>query len=129
MARRAAIVDEAPVALGRGGGVAADAEAPGTIRRLGRRASDRPPGEPRRVGYLYLVPALLIFGAFTLVPLLHAVWLSLFEWDGITAGKWVGLANYGDVLSDPVQREAFAHALVLIVFYAVIPVLIGLLIA
>jgi raffinose/stachyose/melibiose transport system permease protein len=129
MARRPAIVDEAPVALGRGGGIAADAEAPGTIRRLGRRASDRPPGEPRRVGYLYLVPALLIFGAFTLVPLLHAVWLSLFEWDGITAGKWVGLANYGDVLSDPDQRTAFTHALVLLIFYAIIPVAIGLLIA
>jgi raffinose/stachyose/melibiose transport system permease protein len=129
MAARPPAAAETPVALGRGGGLPADAAEP-VRRRLGRRrVSDRPPGEPRRVGYLYLVPALLIFGAFTLVPLLHSVWLSLFEWDGITAGRWVGLANYGDVLSDPVQREAFAHALVLIVFYAVIPVLIGLLIA
>ncbi|MES1193547.1 MAG: sugar ABC transporter permease [Solirubrobacterales bacterium] len=127
MARRPAIVDETPVALGRGGGIAADAEGP--ARPLGRRASDRPPGEPRRVGYLYLIPALLIFGGFTLVPLLHAVWLSFFKWDGITAGKWVGLANYGDVLSDPDQRTAFVHALWLVVFYAVIPVVIGLLLA
>jgi raffinose/stachyose/melibiose transport system permease protein len=105
------------------------AEAPGTTRRLGRRAPDRPPGEPRRVGYLYLLPAALIFGAFTLAPLLHAVWLSFFEWDGLTAGRWVGLANYGDVFSDPVQRKAFGHALLLIVFYALLPTAIGLLLA
>jgi raffinose/stachyose/melibiose transport system permease protein len=96
---------------------------------MARRVTDRPPGEPRRIGYLYLVPALLIFGAFTLAPLVHAVWLSFFEWDGLTAGTWVGLGNYGDVLSDPVQRTAFTHALVLVIFYAVIPVLIGLVIA
>lgn len=130
MARRPAIVEEAPVALGRGGGVPADAEEPGRGRALlGRRASDRPPGEPRRVGYLYLVPALLVFGAFTLAPLLHAVWLSFFEWDGVTAGKWIGLGNYGDLVSDPAQRKAFGHALLLIVFYALLPTAIGLLLA
>lgn len=93
------------------------------------RGGDRPPGEPRRVGYLYLVPAILIVGTFTLAPLLHAVWLSFYEWDGVTVGKWVGLDNYADLLGDEAQRKAFGHALVLVVFYSVIPVLIGLLIA
>lgn len=128
MARPAATADT-PVALGRGGGVPADVPEPARRARFGGRASDRPPGEPRRVAYVYLLPAALIFGTFTLAPLVHSVWLSLFSWDGITAGRWVGLHNYGDVLSDPVQREAFGHALVLLVFYAVIPALIGLLIA
>jgi raffinose/stachyose/melibiose transport system permease protein len=88
-----------------------------------------PPGEPRRIGYLYLAPGLLVFGAFVLVPLGHSFWLSLFEWDGITAGTWVGLDNYGDVVSDPALRRAFWHALVLIGFYALLPVAIGLLLA
>ena len=95
----------------------------------GTRPEARPPGEPRGVGYLYLLPAAVVFGAFVLVPLGHAFWLSLFEWDGITAGTWVGLDNYGDVVSDPALRSAFAHALVLIVFYALLPVAIGLLLA
>jgi raffinose/stachyose/melibiose transport system permease protein len=88
-----------------------------------------PPGEPRRIGYLYLAPGLLVFGAFVLVPLGHAFWLSLFEWDGVTAGTWIGLDNYGDVVSDPALRRAFWHALVLIGFYALLPVAIGLLLA
>lgn len=90
---------------------------------------DRSPGEPRRIGYLYLLPAFLLFGAFVLFPLGHSLWLSLFAWDGVTAGRWVGLDNYSDVLSDGELRSSFVHALVLIVFYAVLPVLIGLLLA
>jgi raffinose/stachyose/melibiose transport system permease protein len=91
--------------------------------------STAPPGEPRRAGYLYLAPALAAFVAFVLAPLGHAVWLSLFEWDGVTLGVWVGLENYADVVTDPALRRAFAHALVLIVFYALLPVSIGLLLA
>jgi raffinose/stachyose/melibiose transport system permease protein len=87
------------------------------------------PGEPRRVGYLYLLPAFVVFVAFVLLPLGHAGWLSLWEWDGVTPGTWAGLGNYGDVVSDPALRRAFAHGLVLIAFYALLPVAIGLLLA
>jgi raffinose/stachyose/melibiose transport system permease protein len=107
--------------------------APGETReRLppgGTRADARPPGEPRRVGYLYLAPAFLVFAGFVLAPLAHAAWLSLFEWDGLTPGTWAGLHNYGDVVSDPALRRAFGHALVLVVFYALLPVAIGLVLA
>lgn len=91
--------------------------------------SSGPPGEPRRVGYLYLLPAALVYGAFLLYPLLRAVHLSFFQWDGITLGQWVGLDNYRDVVADAGLRAAFGHALVLVVFYAVLPLLIGLVLA
>src|SRR5512132_1517336 len=87
------------------------------------------PGEPRRVGYLYLAPAFAVCALFVLVPLAHAFWLSLFAWDGITPGTWVGLRTYGDAVSAPALRTAFAHALVLILFYALLPVAIGLVLA
>lgn len=98
---------------------------------LGLRAPAQhgPPGEPRRVGYLYVAPALLVFGAFVLFPLLHAFWLSLYEWDGLTVGTWVGLGNYADVLTDPELRAPFWHALVLIVFFSLVPVVLGMLLA
>lgn len=88
-----------------------------------------PPGEPRRVGYLYLLPAFAFYAAFVLAPLLHALWLSLWEWDGLTVGRWVALGNYGQVLTDPALRHAFLHAAVLIVFYSLLPCAIGLLLA
>jgi raffinose/stachyose/melibiose transport system permease protein len=88
-----------------------------------------PPGEPRRVGYLYLLPALVVFALFVLVPLGHSAWLSLFEWDGVTPGTWVGLDNYEAVASDGELRAAFLHAFVLIAFYALLPIVIGLVLA
>jgi raffinose/stachyose/melibiose transport system permease protein len=91
--------------------------------------TERPPGEPRLVGYLYLLPAFAVFAAFVLAPLAHAAYLSLFHWDGLTVGTWAGLSNYGDVIGDPALRSAFAHGVILIVFYAVLPLLIGLLLA
>lgn len=95
--------------------------------RRGRR--DRLPGEPRAIGYLYVGPAFVIFAAFTLVPLLHAVNLSFFDWDGLTPGTWVGLRNYGDFFTDPVIRSSYLHTLVLIVFFSFLPISIGLLLA
>jgi raffinose/stachyose/melibiose transport system permease protein len=89
----------------------------------------RPPGEPRRVAYLYLLPGLALFGAFVLVPLVHAAWISLFAWDGVTPGEWVGLDNYEAVVGEAALRRAFLHAAVLLVFYAALPVAIGLLLA
>ena len=88
-----------------------------------------PPGEPRRVAWLYLLPALLVYGAFALYPLLRAGWISLYDWDGLSVGSWAGLSNYTEVLTDERLRAALLHALVLMVFYAVLPLLIGLVLA
>jgi raffinose/stachyose/melibiose transport system permease protein len=76
-----------------------------------------------------VLPGLAVFAAFVLVPLIHSGWISLFDWDGITAGEWVALENYRAVFTDPDLRGAFVHTLVLLVFYAVFPVIIGLLLA
>ena len=60
----------------------------GTTRPAG------PPGEPRRIGYLYVLPGFLVYAVFALYPLLKAVYLSLYDWDGLTLGTWAGLGNY-----------------------------------
>lgn len=88
-----------------------------------------PPGEPRRIGYLFVLPAFLVYAAFALYPLLKAVYLSLWNWDGLSLATWAGLGNYAEVLSDERLRAAFGHALVLIVFYAVLPLVVGLALA
>jgi raffinose/stachyose/melibiose transport system permease protein len=64
-----------------------------------------------------------------LYPLARAGWISLLEWDGVTRGTWVGLDNYASLAQDADLRSAFGHAAVLLVFYAALPVAIGLLLA
>ncbi|MDA0183467.1 sugar ABC transporter permease [Solirubrobacter phytolaccae] len=92
---------------------------------------ERPPGEPRLVGYLYVLPAFAVFAVFVLVPLVHAAWISLWDWNGLpnSPATWAGIGNYTDVFTDEQLRSAFVHALILLVFYAVLPILIGLLLA
>lgn len=86
-------------------------------------------GEPRRVGYLYILPALLVYGLFLLFPLLHTGWLSLFDWDGLSVGRWTGLDNYRRVFTEQGAGAAFAHVAVLLMFFAVLPVTVGLVLA
>jgi raffinose/stachyose/melibiose transport system permease protein len=99
------------------------------LRLAGAGPGDRPPGEPRLVGYLYLLPAFAVFFCFVLLPLAHAAYLSLWNWDGLTVATWAGVSNYTDVFRDEELRSAFTHALVLLLFYAVLPVAIGLMLA
>jgi raffinose/stachyose/melibiose transport system permease protein len=97
-----------------------------TTARDRARARRRAPGEPRNVAWLYILPGLLFYGLFTLAPLVHTVELSFFDWDGLTVGHYIGLANYREALSDPLVRASFKHSAELIVFYALLPVALGL---
>ena len=76
--------------------------------------------------YLYLLPAFLFFVPFVLVPFVHTVGLSFYEWDGLTRAAFVGLDNYREAFGSRLVRSAFGHALVLIFFFGVLPVLLAL---
>ena len=85
-----------------------------------------PPGEPRRIGYLYLLPALAFYALFVLAPLGHTIYLSFFAWDGLLPKTWVGIDNYKEIWQTPELRDSFEHSLILIGFYAVIPTCLAL---
>jgi len=110
--------------------VEVEASRPGSDSSRGgaprRRATGRAPGEPRNVAWLYVLPGLLFFLLFTFAPLLHAAWLSLYNWDGITVGKYVGFANYTKAFDDPNVRVAYQHAAQLVIWYSLLPVVLGL---
>ena len=102
------------------------------LRQLSSLAAGRvgrSPGEPRRVGLLYVLPAAALFAVFVIFPFVNSIYLSLFTWDGIGPKTWVGLANYRQLFADPTVRQAFAHAAVLVIFFAVIPLAVGLFVA
>ncbi len=120
--REAVVPSPNPGAGGGARGVAAP-------ERYGVSRRRRSKGKQQRIAYLYLLPALTIYTLFLLVPLAHSAWISLYRWDGLSPGKWVGLQNYADAFTNPVLRQSFVHSLVLILFYAVIPVAVGLLLA
>jgi raffinose/stachyose/melibiose transport system permease protein len=103
-------------------------EKPGAPRRrfLRRPPRDSAPGDARNIGWLYVLPGLAFYVLFTLAPLVHTVYYSLFTWDGLTGKVYTGLSNYTDAIVDHQLIWSFVHSGILILFYAVIPVVLGL---
>ena len=51
---------------------------------------------------LLLLPGLLVFGIFTIYPILKLFIMSFFEWDfgSMLSHRFIGLENYKEVLGD-----------------------------
>ena len=82
-----------------------------------------------RPAYLFLLPALLLYAAFVVVPILQVVAYSFFSWDNGIAQKFVGLANYTRLGSDSVFWAALSHNAIWVVLTLAFPLLAGLLLA
>ncbi|PYY35608.1 carbohydrate ABC transporter permease [Curtobacterium sp. MCPF17_046] len=78
---------------------------------------------------LYVAPALAFFVVFVVVPIVQSVRISFYDWDGISVATPAGLSNYAAVFADADLRQALGHSVVLLFFYAALPVLVGLLLA
>ena len=79
--------------------------------------------------YVWISPALLVFGVFTLLPLAAGVALSLVGWDGIHAARWQGLANYVQVLQDQTFWQALGHNVIYAVGTVVGKIVLALVLA
>lgn len=85
---------------------------------------------PRKVTpYLFVLPALLIYGTFLLAPVGQTFIMSLWKWDGISAEyDWVGFSNYASVISSERVWSAISHNAIWVVL-AAFPIIIGLALA
>jgi len=98
---------------------------PATGRRV--RRARRPRGA--WLGWLFALPAVVMYATFVLRPLLLTVQYSLYDWNGIGASTWVGLDNYRRLFTDSELFASILHAFELILFFSLIPVLLGLFVA
>lgn len=80
----------------------------------------------RWAGLAFVALPLLFYGGVVLLPLVRSFQFSFYDWDGVSQATWVGLANYVEFLTDPVLRSTFGHVLVLIVFFSLLPIALGL---
>lgn len=60
------------------------------------------------VPWLFLLPAVVLYGVFIALPSLASFYWSLTRWDGLTPMKWVGLLNFRRLLF---ESDAFWIAL------------------
>jgi multiple sugar transport system permease protein len=83
-------------------------------------------------GYLFLLPALLIFALFVWYPIIQGFIMSFQSIDMINPPAWVGWENYRQVLTDPLfavaWRNTLAFTLYALLFGYLIPVILALVI-
>lgn len=82
-----------------------------------------------RAAPLFILPALLLYAAFVLVPILQVVGYSFFAWDNGIAQDFVGFANYARLGSDQIFWAAIWHNAIWVVLTLAFPLLSGLLLA
>src|SRR5512143_1255893 len=81
------------------------------------------------VGWLFVVPALGMYAAFVLLPLLLTILYSFYRWNGVGPMTWVGLKNYSTVFQVPDLIGTIFNAFWLVIWFSLIPVGLGLIVA
>lgn len=76
--------------------------------------------------YLFLVPALAVFGFAVLAPMLLTVGFSFTEWNGFGPMTFVGVDNYARAAADAIFRDSFVHVVIYILATLVLEVAVGL---
>lgn len=65
-----------------------------------------------RAGWLFVLPALVVFTAIVIIPIGWSLSLSLGSWNGLSKWKFTGIENYVRMLQDTVFRQAFFNSLI-----------------
>ena len=83
--------------------------------------------------YVFILPALVLYGAFTIYPLIAVAFYSFFEWEGVASRGFIGIDNYftifqtGEVGSQ--ITRAFFHNWYFFLGNMVVQITIGLFLA
>jgi len=79
--------------------------------------------------YLFLCVPLIFFLIWVIGPMFYTFYLSLTDWDGISAPNFIGLGNFQKLFEDPVFFISLINNLKWIVSFITIPVIFGLVLA
>jgi raffinose/stachyose/melibiose transport system permease protein len=100
-----------------------------TLRRRGGAARTSLGSRSRWAGWLFALPALVMYAVFELYPIITAVQYSFFDWDGVSVATPAGLKNYTRVFTEPQLLASIIHSFILIIFFTFLPVLLALVVA
>ncbi|SMF91846.1 carbohydrate ABC transporter membrane protein 1, CUT1 family (TC 3.A.1.1.-) [Paenibacillus uliginis N3/975] len=64
---------------------------------------------------LALLPALLLFLLFVIVPVFWSAYYGFFNWKGLGEAKFIGFGNYNEILHDPIFWRALRNNLIIVV--------------
>lgn len=83
----------------------------------------------RLAPYLFVLPFVAVFLAFSVYPLVFTARLSLTNWRGTGAAEWVGWGNYTYLLSSPAFWGSLGTSAVLWLLIVPIQLVVGIIVA
>ncbi len=82
------------------------------------------------VGYVFVLPALVLYVVFVIYPFVNSFYLSLTDWNGADPVKnFVGLANYERIIGDDIFWLTLRHNAQWMIVGTIIPIALGLFLA
>jgi len=96
---------------------------------LEKPAAATPPASRRRAGgslWPFVLPALIVVASVIVFPWAFTIWMSLNEWQIGGGSSFVGLANFGRLLTDLRFHDALWHTLYFTALAVILPVVLGL---
>ena len=98
-----------------------------TGRRLKRGISTR----RSLTAYLLLLPGLVFYAPFHILPILAVVYFSFLKWKGFSFAtmKWVGLDNYRNLLQDRFFWQALKHNVQFVIIVVIVQTVLALALA
>ncbi|HLV36425.1 MAG TPA: sugar ABC transporter permease [Spirillospora sp.] len=88
---------------------------------VGRRSHAKP-----WQAYLFILPGLLIYILFVLIPIINTFRYSFYKWTGFSEPTFIGLENYIELFGDKDFWTAISHNFFFVIFYTILPILLGL---
>ncbi|HEX3788030.1 MAG TPA: sugar ABC transporter permease [Pseudonocardiaceae bacterium] len=82
------------------------------VRTRRRRTPRLPP-----VLILFVLLPLAVEGFWVFWPALQGFYLSLTDWDGVSAPRWVGFGNFTELFADPIFRTALVNTAIWLVLF------------
>ena len=83
-----------------------------------------------RTGFLFVLPALVLYLVFMVYPFLQSIYFTFTSWNGVNPVKeWVGLANYRELLGDERLGLSLRHNIIWVILGTAGPIVIGMLLA
>lgn len=79
-----------------------------------------------KMAYVFILPTLLVFSIFVIVPLIQTIYLSFSDWSGIGAIELNGIDNYKEFFTDPQVGQSFKNNILWMVVSCTVPIFIGL---
>ncbi|MFY0663177.1 MAG: sugar ABC transporter permease [Natronospirillum sp.] len=71
---------------------------------------------------LFLAPALILFIIYVISPVAQSIWLSFYDWDGLSPKEWIGLENYRELIYDDRFWTSLKNNVIWLVLFMLAPV-------